>query len=112
MEIALETFRKPAMDMPSETIGRSTITIGETGYLELEKLEKQLLDSGQTELMVDTDGRAMQLDTPIKQDDLRETRIRVFLDEDAQAGFHIVAKHAQDDSLIYTEPAMVRLVVV
>jgi len=40
MEIALDTFKKPATGMPSENIGLSTVTIGAEGYLELERLER------------------------------------------------------------------------
>lgn len=113
MDIALDTFKKPAPGMPSENIGRSTITIDETGYLSLERLEQKLLDSGQAELLVDTDEKTLQLHAPVDQEDLRDTRIRLFLDNDTRAGlFHLVAQHARDESIIYTEPTLVRLVAV
>jgi hypothetical protein len=113
MEIALDTFKKPATGMPSENIGLSTVTIGAEGYLELERLEQELLESGKPEVLVDADDKTVQMETPLGQDELREPRIRVFLDDDTQGGFfHVVARDARDGGVIYTEPTMVRLVAV
>jgi len=113
MDIALETFRRPCTDASPESIGRSTVTIDEAGYLALARLEQKLIDSGQDELFMDTDERTIHIDPPLNQNDLRDRKVRVFLDENTQAGvFHVVARHARDDSLIYTQPTMVRLVAI
>jgi hypothetical protein len=113
MEIALETFKKPGTDTPPENIGRSTVTIDEAGYLALSRLEQELLESGQREVLMDTDERTIQIVPPVNQSELRDSKIRVFLDEETRAGvFHVVARHARDNCMIYTQPTMVRLVAI
>lgn len=111
MELRLETFRKTANESNSEEIGQSRITIGQAEYRELERLEKKLKDSDENEMMIDLTNRDVEIETPDASGELKDTKVRLFLDEEAQAGlFHVVAKSAMDDSLIYTEPSLVRMV--
>ena len=110
MELALETFRKPAKTAPSEAIGISKVVIDETAYRALEKLEKRLTVSEESELLVAAKDEPLAIKAPEAFDDLRNTRIRLFLDDSDAAHFHFTARRAEDNSLIYTEPAMIRLV--
>ena len=111
MELALETYRKAPTHTISEEIGRSKLTIGQGEYRELERLEAKLKDSGKAEILVDLREREIEIETPDAHADLKDTKVRMFLDGEAQAGlFHVVAKSAVDDSLIYTEPTLVRLI--
>lgn len=113
MDIALETFKQPAANLPPENIGRSTVSIGEEGYLALSRLEQELQRSGQDELLLDADQNTIQLDAPIKEDELHDSKVRVFLDEDTKAAvFHLVARHSRDNSMIFTEPTMLRLIAI
>jgi hypothetical protein len=61
--------------------------------------------------MLDLDRDAFALDTPEACGELGECKVRLYLDDASGAGhFHVVGREARDNSLIYTEPAMVRLV--
>ncbi len=113
MNIALETFKQPTTDVPPENIGRSTVSIGEDGYLALSRLEQELLQTDQDELLMDTDEKTVQLDAPVGQGELHDSKVRVFLDEETRAGvFHLVARHSRDNSMIFTEPTMLRLIAI
>jgi hypothetical protein len=110
MEIAVETFRKPTKNAPSEVVGISKVTVDEAAYRTLEKLEERLTASEKDEMTVATDEGSPALETPEALNDLRDTRIRLFLDDNNAAHFHVTARLQQDNSLIYTEPTMIRLV--
>ena len=110
MELALETFRKPTQQAPSESIGISKVVVDETAYRALEKLERQLTASEHPVLLVAAESEPLDLEAPDAFSDLRNTRIRLFLDDTDAGHFHFTARRAQDNSLIYTEPAMIRLV--
>jgi hypothetical protein len=111
MELALETFRKTASDERSESIGHSKMVVRDASYRALARLEEALKGREQNEMMIDIDANKLQLDTPDECSDLSDCKIRLYIDEESRAGlFHVVGRQARDNSLIYTEPAMVRLI--
>ena len=110
MELAVETFRKPTKNAPSEAVGISKVTVDEAAYRALEHLEERLTASDQEEMTVAIDEESPAVETPETLNELKDTRIRLFLDDNNAAHFHVTARLAQDNSLIYTEPTMIRLV--
>ncbi|SRR6056297_2615094 len=111
MELALDTYRKATAQDSSEEIGRTKLTIEPEDYRELERLEESLKESGQPEMLVSIREGMFDIETPEGHGDLLEPRLRMFLDHETEAAlFHVVATSSADNSLIYTEPALVRLV--
>lgn len=111
MELTLETYRKANTESSSTEIGPSKVTIEQAKYREIEELEAKLKDSGQNEILVDFKQGELDIEAPRAHSALKEVKLRLFMDEEAEAGlFHVVAKSAEDNSLIYTEPTLVRMV--
>lgn len=111
MELALETYRKPALIGSSESVGYAKVMVGNGGYRELERLEERLRESEQDELMLDIDASDIELELPDDCGDMSDCKVRVYLDGETRAGlFHVVGRSSRDSSLVYTEPAMVRLI--
>ncbi len=113
MDISLETFVKQDPSFSSETAGATSITVQESGYLELESLEEKLKASQERELLVPVRDKSVEVSVPGGVGALEDQKLRIFLDEQGEEGyFHLVARRASDDALVYTEPAMIRLVAV
>lgn len=111
MKLSLNTYRKPSARQPSENIGRSDIVVGDAGYRTLEQLEERLKTMDESELMMDIESDSFQVSAPDGCDDLYDCKVRLFMDHESDSGlFHIVGRLARDNSLVYTEPAVVRLV--
>ena len=111
MEISVDTFLKKNPRATSETVGRTTLCVEEKAFLELAEMEQTLQDSASRELTVPAAEGAIDIDAPRALGALQDPMVRVFLDRESQAGhFHLVAKRAQDQALVYTEPTMIRLV--
>tara|TARA_R110002049_G_scaffold223668_1_gene395314 strand:- start:792 stop:1133 length:342 start_codon:yes stop_codon:yes gene_type:complete len=111
MELALETYRKAKTHDSSEEIGRTKLTINPEDYRKLEHLEETLKKSGQSEMLLNIKDGMFDIDTPQGNGNLLEPRLRMFLDQETEAAlFHVVARSSADNSLIYTEPTLVRLV--
>jgi hypothetical protein len=101
MEITVETFLKPNPQAESEAAGRTTLVIDENAFLALEKAEELYAVRDQD----------IDVDLPSDIGALKEENVRIFLSPGSEAGhFHLVARRAEDDALVYTEPAMIRLV--
>lgn len=111
MKLSLDTYRKVSSHQSSESIGRSSIVVGDAGYRALEQLEQSLKTLDQSELMMDIESSDFQVKAPDGCDDLRDCKVRLFLDETRSGLFHIVGRLARDNSLIYMEPTVVRSVV-
>jgi hypothetical protein len=85
--------------------------VSDDGYRALEQLEQQLKENDQPELMMDVAASQIDLDLPGECGEVNQCKIRVYLDEETRAGlFHFVGHASRDDSLVYTEPTMVRLI--
>lgn len=113
MQLSLETFCKGADEQSSNEIGRSAVTVSADSYRKLEALEQQLRESDQQELFADIHDTAIDVETPDAVDQLRQCKVRLYLDGEQQAAhFHLVGHRADDNSLIYTNPVLVRTVIV
>ena len=110
MNLSLDTYRKSSSHQTSENIGRSSIVVGDAGYRALGELEERLKRLDQTELLMDMESGSFQVNAPDGCEDLRDCKVRLFLDDETDSGlFHIVGRLARDNSLVYTEPTVVRL---
>lgn len=113
MDISVETFLKPDPGATSESVGLTRLSVEESAYVELMELEENLKDSNNRETMVSAETHAIEVSTPQKIGELKEPQVRVYLDSQSGLGhFHLVAKRASDNALVYTEPTMIRLVAV
>ena len=111
MELALETYRKPTLEGSSESVGHARVVVRDGGYRALERLEERLRESEQDELMLDIGASDIELELPDECGDMSDCKLRVYLDGETRAGlFHVVGRTSRDSSLVYTEPAMVRLI--
>lgn len=109
MELSLETYVKRDASAGSEELGRAKVVVQPGGYQHLESLEKQLKDSGAEEILVDIDARHIAFEMPPEAAEIKEPKLRITLEKEAALGhFHLVAKHAADNSLIYTNTATIR----
>ena len=112
MELSLETYVKRGATEAAEEIGRAKLVVQPGGYQHLESLESQLRETGAEEILVDFDARHIALEMPQPLAEIKEPKLRVTLEKEAALGhFHVVAKHAEDDSLIYTNTATIRTLV-
>lgn len=111
MEITVETFLKPNPQAESEAAGQTTLVIDESAFLALEKAEESLKEGESAEALYAVRDQDIEVDPPSDIGALKEENVRVFLSPGSEAGhFHLVARRAADDALVYTEPAMIRLV--
>ena len=109
MEITVETFLKQKPQDKSETVGPTRLSMDDTAYQKLLQLEERLQSIESREMLVDAD--SVVVDAPAEIGGLEDIKVRVFLDQTAEAAhFHLVAKRSSDDALVYTEPAMLRVV--
>ncbi|TDG15983.1 hypothetical protein E2F43_07095 [Seongchinamella unica] len=111
MDITVETFLKEKNQNTSEPVGPTRLTLDESAYRDLVKLEQRLLSTEMPELLVDAE--AVDVAAPSELGPLDNQQMRLFTDpaEDA-AHFHLVARRSSDGALVYTEPTMIRLVAV
>jgi hypothetical protein len=113
MQLSLETFCKTPGEQRSSEIGRSELTVSAASYRKLEALEDKLRESDQQELFADVDDTAIEVETPAAVDGLKECKVRLYVDREEQAAhFHVIGRQAGDNSLIYTNPVLVRTLVV
>lgn len=109
MELSLETFVKRDAATGAEEVGRAKVVVQPGGYQHLESLENQLRETGAEEILVDFDTQHIALEMPRPLAEIKEPKLRVTLEKEGALGhFHVVAKHARDDSLIYTNTATIR----
>ena len=112
MQLSLDTYCKTE-GRPSREIGRSTVEVSAGGFRALESLEEKLRASEQQELYADADEASITLELPEAIDSLTDCQVRVFLGGEEQAAhFHLVGREANEGSLVYTNPVMVRMVAV
>ncbi len=113
MELSVDTFLKSTPEAKSDVVGRTTITVDEEGFRQLEKLEESLKSSGSEELLAPVHEAAIQAEVPADLGEIRDQKVRIFLGEDGETGqFHLVAKRVDDEALVYTEPTIIRLIAV
>lgn len=111
MELSVETFLKPTPQASSETVGQARLSLNESVYQQLTDLEQTLKNSASKEVTIAASEHDIDIDSPSDVGALKDKKVRVFLDRENQAGhFHLVAKRSSDEALVYTEPAMIRLV--
>ena len=111
MDITVETFLKQQPGDTSEPVGPTRLSLDESAYRDLLKLEERLLDSGSEELLVEA--QSVDIEAPSELGRLDAPRMRIFLDPSKEAAhFHLVAKRDTDGALVYTEPTMIRMIAV
>ena len=110
MQLRLDTYRKGAPGETSQELGVSTLEFAEPEIRLLEKLEKELMQSDENSLLHDVSPKALHLDTPAACGALKDCQLRLVHENDLDASHvHLVAKQASDDSLVYTDTVMVRM---
>ena len=76
----------------------------------LEELEKELMQSDEDTLLRDVSPETIHLETPAACGDLKECQLRLVHENDLEASHvHVVARQASDNSLVYTDTVMVRM---
>ncbi|RLQ21762.1 hypothetical protein DWB85_10770 [Seongchinamella sediminis] len=111
MNITVETFLKAQPGDSSEPVGPSRLTLDDSAYQNLLKLEQQLMESDSPELVIPA--RRVDVDAPAGVGPLDAPQMRVFLDPSKDAAhFHLVARRGSDGALVYTEPTMIRMLAV
>ncbi len=113
MDLSLETFLKTDPRDRSEEIGPTIFAVDEDAYLELVEHEEALKNSSAREVHVPIDEASVDVNAPVRVGCLKDQKLRIFLDNEGKdAHVHLVAKRASDEALVYTEPAMIKLIAI
>ena len=113
MDLSLETFLKTDPRDRSEEMGPTNLAVNEDAYMELLKHEEALKRSPSRELQIPISEASIDVDAPDHLGWLKDQKLRIFLDNESHdAHFHLVAKRARDEALVYTEPAMIKLIAI
>lgn len=111
MELSLDTFIEESGRSDDESVGRSTVSIGDESFVKLAELESALKEATSDEILVDAASHHIDLQAPSELGRLGELKVRVFLDPESQLGvFHLIAKRESDAAEVFTEPTMIRMV--
>lgn len=110
MQLRLETFRKSDPSQPSVELGLTLLEFAEPEIRLLEELERQLQQSSEDALLHDISPEVINLEPPASCGELKQCQLRLVHEGDLDATHvHLVARQASDDSLIYTNTVMVRM---
>jgi hypothetical protein len=113
MKLSLETFLKLDTQDASEKVGPTSLSVDEGAYMELVEYEETLKVASSRETLIPIDDSTIDVDAPDHLGGLKEQKVRIFLDEEGrEAHFHLVAKRASDEALVYTEPTMIKLIAI
>jgi hypothetical protein len=113
MDLSLETFLKTAPRDTSEKVGPTSLSVDEDAYMELVEHQETLKVASSRETLVPIDDSTIDVNAPDHLGGLKDQQVRIFLDDEGQeAHFHLVAKRASDEALVYTEPAMIKLIAI
>lgn len=106
--LSIDAWCKTNANEKSTPIGLFRFFIDEETHLRLEKAEKQLEDSQETEVMVAANMDSLALETSEECGPLSDCKIRVYLDKTFHRGqFHLVGQRSSDDSHVYTNAVMI-----
>ena len=110
MQLTLDTYRKDAPGQASQELGISTLEFAEPEIRLLEELEKELMQSDEDTLLREVSPEAIHLETPAACGELKDCQLRLVHENDLEASHvHVVARQASDNSLVYTDTVMVRM---
>lgn len=111
MELVMETHSKTAPEASSDNIGLTKVVVEETVFKMLESMEQELIASSEKELFKAIDPNFMDLQLPMKNEELSDCRVRMYIDESDNTGlFHVVAHRQADNSLVYTDAVKLRTI--
>ncbi len=113
MELTVETHLKPNQNQASRDVGLTKMLIEESVYHMLEEMEDELVESNQREMFKDIEPESIHLQMPDNFGELSDCQVRMYMPRGVDSGqFHLVGHRASDNSLVYTDAVMVRMVAV
>jgi len=104
MKYVLETFRRTSSDDQAIELGTTRLILRDRELALMAKLEKRLCRINQSEIAVDINPDDIQMDAPASCGALKDCRLQlVFNMETHSSSFHVAARQASDNSIVYTD---------
>ena len=106
--LSIEGWCKPTRDTASQPQGLLRFRVAEKYHCAMERAEEALQINQSGEQFIDVDPKTLELDAAPEYGEVASPRFRVYLGRSDQRGhFHLVARRASDDALIYSNSVMI-----
>ena len=111
MRLAVETWLTPEHEGTAQELGVSRLTLGDSAYLSLEKIESRLRDGESREAVLNVKPSRLKVETPPECGPLSECRLRVYLREHDDTGHvQVIGRRASDGEQVQTTAVMLRTI--
>jgi hypothetical protein len=108
--LTLEGWRKAPGADTAQPLGRMSFQVSGRCHEALEAAGEELQRTGDPEAFIDVSPDELALEMPLECGPLVDCQFRVYLSEDDnRIQFHLVGHSARDNSLVYTNPTLVVL---
>lgn len=106
--LTIEGWCKPDAAGASIPIGELHFRVDEEYHTLMEQAEENMAKNHEPETLIDVDINTMELQTSNECGELTDCKFRVYLTPDDDRGhFHLVAKRASDNALVYSNAVMI-----